>query len=146
MLSELAKTFRKCGIPCVGLNVILEQVPFAILDAYSSQVQLMEHLIQGHHCKKINFVGFVRGDLFTEQAVRGYRDVLERYDIPYEEKRVLSKIVSIESGRTLLDEFKERGIDDADATICYHDVHAIGLCLEMKKGDYRFRKICDYVL
>ncbi len=133
MLSELAKTFRKCGIPCVGLNVILEQVPFAILDAYSSQVQLMEHLIQEHHCKKINFVGFVRGDLFTEQAVRGYRDVLERYDIPYEEKRVLSKIVSIENGRALLDEFKERGIDDADATICFHDVQAIGLCLEMKK-------------
>lgn len=133
MLSELAKTFRKCGIPCVGLNVILEQVPFAILDAYSSQVQLMEHLIQEHQCKKINLVGFIRGDLFTEQAVRGYRDVLERYGMVYEEKRVLSKIVSIENGRTLLDEFKERGIDDADATICYHDVHAIGLCLEMKK-------------
>ena len=78
MVDELAKEFRKCGIPSIGLNMILEGVPFAVLDGYAAQTQLMEHLIHHHHCTKINFVGFHGADIFTDQALQAYKDVLDK--------------------------------------------------------------------
>lgn len=133
IIYEMMNEFKECTIPCFGLNMILDKIPFAILDSYSAQMQLIEHLIQEHGCTKINFVGFAGDDLFSEQAIDGYREALMKHGIPYEEKRVLHKIVSVENGKALFYEFKELGIDDAQATICIHDVLAIGLCMEMEK-------------
>ncbi|MBE5877220.1 MAG: GGDEF domain-containing protein [Lachnospiraceae bacterium] len=132
MEAELIAGLKQCGIPVIGLNVIHEGIPFSILDGYSAQVKLMEHLIQEHHCTKINFVGFYGADIFTERALNAYKDCLEKAGLAYEEKRVIKNTVSIEHGRALYHTFKERGTDDAEATICLHDVFAIGLCLEME--------------
>ncbi|MBQ7944714.1 MAG: GGDEF domain-containing protein [Lachnospiraceae bacterium] len=131
MECELVSGLKQCGIPVIGLNVILDDIPFSILDGYSAQVKLMEHLIFEHHCTKINFVGFYGADIFTDQALAAYKDSLEKAGLPYEERRVIKQRVSIENGRDLYHTFKERGTDDAEATICLHDVMAIGLCLEM---------------
>ncbi len=134
MERELITSLKESGIPVIGLNIIHENIPFSILDGYSSQTKLMEHLIHEHHCTKINFVGFYGADIFTEQALNAYKDCLERAGLPYEEERVIKNTVSIENGRTLYHTFKERGKDDAEATICLHDVMAIGLCLEMENN------------
>ncbi len=133
MEKELIAGLKECGIPVIGLNIIHENIPFSILDGYSAQTKLMEHLIEEHHCTKINFVGFYGADIFTEQALNAYKDCLERAGLPYEEGRVIKKTVSTENGRSIYHEFKERGMDDAEATICLHDVIAIGLCLEMEE-------------
>ncbi len=136
-LREIAEEVRKCHIPVIGLNIIIEDVPFVILDGYSAQAGIMEHLIHEHHCRKINFIGFAGVDIFTEQALQAYKDVLLKEGIPLEEKRILRSTVSIDNGRDLYDKFLEAGVEDADATICLHDVLAIGLCLEMEKRGLR---------
>ncbi len=133
MEKELANGIKQFGIPVIGLNTIVDGVPFAILDAYSAQRKLMEHLLVEHKCTRINFVGFYGADIFTDKALVGYKDALEAAGLPYEERRVIKQRVSIENGRSLYDLFEKRGIQDAEATICLHDVMAIGLCLEMEE-------------
>ncbi|MBQ7918905.1 MAG: GGDEF domain-containing protein [Lachnospiraceae bacterium] len=137
MMQEIADELKECNIPTVGLNVILEGIPYVIMDAYSAQVDLVGHLIHHHNCKKINFVGFAGADIFAEQALRAYKDVLAREGIPFEERRIVKKIVSVESGRELVEDFNRQGADDAEATICLHDVLAIGYCLEMEERGLR---------
>ena len=137
MMQEIADELKECNIPTVGLNVILEGIPYVIMDAYSAQVNLVGHLIHHHNCRKINFVGFAGEDIFAEQALCAYKDVLAEEGIPFEEKRIIKKIVSIENGRSLHEAFTEQGADDAQATICLHDVFAIGYCLELEERGMR---------
>lgn len=137
MMQQIADELKANNIPVVGLNVILEGSPYVIMDAYTAQVKLVGHLIHQHNCRKINFVGFDGDDIFAEQALCAYKDVLAREGIPLEEKRIVKKMVSVESGRELVDLFKMQGADDADAIICLHDVFAIGLCLEMEERGFK---------
>ena len=132
MLQEIADEIRQCNIPVVGLNVILEDIPFVIMDAYSAQYRVMEHLIHVHDCRRINFIGFDGDDIFSEHALRAYRDVLEKEGLPYEEKRIVKTLVSIDNGKLAYEKFVAQGAGDADATICLHDVLAIGYCFEMR--------------
>lgn len=133
MLQEVADEVRKCNIPVVGLNVILEEIPFIILDAYSAQSRAMEHLIHVHHCTKINFMGFDGDDIFSEYALQAYKDVLEKEGLPFEEKRIVKSKVSVENGKSGCDKLIEQGAGDAEATIFLHDVWAIGFCLRMEE-------------
>lgn len=132
MEEELIKGLKACGIPVIGLNIIHAGIPFSILEGYTAQRKIMDHLMKEHHCTKINFVGFYGVDMFTERALAAYKDALEEAGIAYDEKRVIRQKISIDNGRALYHTFKERGTDDAEATICLHDVMAIGLCLELE--------------
>lgn len=133
MLQEIADEVRRCNIPIIGLNVVLEGIPFIIMDAYSVQSRIMEHLIHVHHCTKINIMGFDGDDIFSERALQAYKEVLEREGLPFEEKRIVKSMVSIENGKSSYDKFIAQGAGDADATIFLHDVWAIGFCLRMEE-------------
>lgn len=137
MMQEIADELRESHIPVVGLNVCLDGIPYVIMDAYAAQVKMVGHLIHHHNCRKINYAGFAGEDLFAEQAMQAYKDVLAKEGIPFEEKRIVKKMVSVESGRELVDAFKAQGADDADAIVCLHDVFAIGYCLEMEERGFK---------
>jgi len=70
-------------------------------------------------------------------SVQGYRDTLQKYGIPMEEKRILYRQVGIPQGRALWEDFKQNGSDDVEAVVCIHDVHSIGLCQELKAQGIR---------
>lgn len=136
LITDLVKECYRLSIPAVTVNISVEGTTFVDLDAYYAQKKLMEHLIEVHHCTKINFIGFTEEDVFSQKAIKAYKEVLEYHAIPYEAERICYQGVSIENGRALVDLFKEEGIDDAQATICLHDVNAIGYCLELEKRGY----------
>lgn len=137
MYRHFVQVLRKKGVPFLTLNCGLEGVPFVSLDSYDAGCQLMEHLIQEHHCTKINMVALDDNDVITNQLMRAYKDTLQKYKIPENQKRVVQMPVSIQHGRDLFHIFREEGIDDAEAVICIHDVYCIGLCLEMEEQGYR---------
>lgn len=107
-----------------------------MLDSYDVGRQLMEHLIMVHHCTKINLIALDDKDVITNQLVKAYRDTLAKFSIPADPKRMISMTVSIQHGKDAFHIFRERGIEDAEAVICMHDVYAIGLCLEMEAQGY----------
>ena len=117
-------------------NGLEKDIPYVMSDAYDAGVQLMEHLVGEHRCKKINIVVTPGEDIFSIQSLKAYKDVLEKYHIPFEEKRVIYKTVSIPHGKEMFHIFRERGIEDAEAFLCVHDVYAIGMCMEMEKQGY----------
>lgn len=136
MYRQFIEILRQKKIPFITTNFGLEDSPFLLLDSYDMGCQLMEHLIMVHHCTKINLVALDDKDVITNQLVKAYRDTLAKYSIPADPKRMISMTVSIQHGRDAFHIFRERGIEDAEAVICMHDVYAIGLCLEMEAQGY----------
>lgn len=137
MITEFCNDMKARNIPLVILNYGEKGFPFVMSDAYDSGCQLMEHLAGEHHCTKINIVITPGEDIFSTQVLRAYKDILEKYNIPFEEERVISKTVSIQHGRDMYHIFRERGIEDAEAFLCVHDVYAIGMCMEMEDQGYK---------
>lgn len=133
MLESIAGLLQKKEIPFVTLGFGMEGIPFFVMDSYNTGRQLMEHLVKEHHCSKINIALTLDDDIFGELTLKSYCDVLTEQGIPVEDKRIVRQNVSIKNGRALYQIFKDRGIDDAEAFICIHDVFGIGLCLEMQE-------------
>lgn len=137
MYHDFIELLRKKEIPFLTLNCGLQGIPFVSLDSYDAGCQLMEHLITVHHCSKINMVALDDNDVMTIQLLKAYKATLEKYHLPMDEKRIVEITVSVQHGRDLFHIFRERGIDDAEAVVCFHDVYCIGLCLEMEEQGYR---------
>ena len=137
MYNNFVRILREKKIPFVTLNWGLEGIPFILLDSYDAGCQLMEHLITVHDCTKINMVASDDRNVITKQLMKSYQDSLSRHGIPVEQNRIVEMTVSIQHGRDLFHIFRERGIDDAQAVICIHDVYCIGLCLEMEAQGYK---------
>lgn len=147
MIRRFAELLASRNIPFVTLNIGIGDNPYVLSDATDTCGQLLIHLIEEHECKKINFVKIPGEDIYGIHALQVYKDTLKKYNIPFEEERVVDKLVSILNGRDLFHIFKERGIDDADATICMHDVLAMGLCMELEAHGYSVPKdmrICAF--
>lgn len=133
MLNGLARRLKEKHIPTVTLNYRRDDLPCVVLDTYEATCQLLEHLIVVHGCSRINLVNSGAWDVVSRQSVRAYYDTLQKYDIPFRESRLLEMQVSVKNGQKLYDIFRRRGVDDAQAVICAHDIHAIGYFFRMKR-------------
>lgn len=133
LADRIAGKLKEKGTPVVTINIEAEGVPFLTIDAYGAGCELMEHLIDWHGCTRINLVLTGENDSISMQMNRAYHEVLDRRNIPADDRRILYRQVSIQNGRGLYREFQDLGIGDADAVISVHDVIAIGLCLELEE-------------
>ncbi|MCM1304237.1 MAG: GGDEF domain-containing protein [Lachnospiraceae bacterium] len=134
---RIAEKIRRQGTPLVTINIQAGDAPFLTIDAYKAGYELMEHLTEKHGCTRINLVQQDSGDVISTQMEKAYREVLAKKGIPYDERRVMARQVSVQNGRSLYEEFQKMGIGDAEAVICVHDVMAIGLCLELEDRGFR---------
>ena len=142
----LAEKMRQLGTPVITVNIEAEGVPFLSMNSYTACCQMVDHLVDVHHCTKINLVLTHPEDAISKQALQAYCDVLAKRGLPLEEKRVIYRNVSIQNGRNLYRDYEEVGADDAEAFICVHDVMDIGLCLELQERGIRIPediKLCS---
>lgn len=137
LLNLIASKLRKRNIPFVTINIKVEGAPYLSLDSYKAGCELLQHLIEKHHCSRINIVLNKDREVISMQALNAYRDILAGEGIPFDENRVIYQSVSIQNGRYLYQIFKDRKINDADAVLCVHDVPAIGLCMELEDQGFK---------
>lgn len=135
-LEKYEKILSQKGIPLITIDTPLDDVPCVLINAYAAQKEIVEHLITEHQCRKINLVLDAEDSAFAERTKLAYREVLEKYNLPFNEDRVLYQVSTVPNGRGLLDNCREKGIDDMDAVICHHDVLAIGLTMELEEQGY----------
>ena len=122
----------------LAINLKLANVPCLHLEIKTAGKELLEHLILHHGCTRINLALSSGNRVISANMLEVYQDVLAKYGIPYNERRVLSTSVSFQSGRELYARFDGLGVmRDAQAMICIHDVCAFGLCLELEKMGLR---------
>ena len=134
----IADKLLKRNIPVIAINLSLRDIPFVNLDMKGPGEQLMKHLIEDHHCERINLALGEGNSPMSWVMHDVYRAMLEKHGLPYNPARVLATITSIGDGRRLIGRFAAAGVlEDAQAVICVHDVLAIGLCLEAEDRGIR---------
>ena len=132
----LLRKLRNSDIPVISL---LNEIPgcyYAGIDNYSAMYIIVEHVIKEHGCRKLNYVGGPVENYENRERLRAYRAVLEKYNIPYDEKRLFHKDYTIITGEAGFHYFLEQETVP-EAFICANDNIAVGLCHIAKSLGYR---------
>jgi len=131
--NDIAKTFRDCGKPVVGLDTHLDDSIFCGLDNYRSMYQIVDHMITIHDCRIFNYLGGPEDNGESIERYKAFRDCLEAHGLRVEKKRVLHMNFWKSDGKEAYDEWKERGVNLADALVCANDYMALGFVNEAIK-------------
>ncbi len=115
-------------------------VPQVIVDDYMKSFFLVEHLIRSGRRQIVHIQG--PEEVYNAiERLRGYKDALEKFRIPYDEKRVLKTGMTFEDGRNVADELLKSGIP-FDAVFAFTDTLAIGAMNRLRE---RGKKIPEEV-
>jgi LacI family transcriptional regulator len=112
---------KERGIPLIFFDRSNDQleVSHVVIDDFLGAFKATEHLIQ-QGCKRIAHFTNTRKISIYKERLRGYREALEQYGIPYEESLVIASDLQLEDGRRSMNQLlsleqKPDGIFSASA-------------------------------
>lgn len=129
----ITERFHAKQKPIVGVDTHAENAIFCGLDNYRSMYQLVEHMVTIHDCRTLNYLGGPEDHEENMERFRAFSDCLGSHGIKVQKKRVLHKKFRRANGNDAYNEWKELGVNMADAIICANDYMAIGYVEEAAK-------------
>ena len=116
------------NIPIVSLKQSKEGCFSITYDSEKAIGHIIRHLIQMHHCKKINFMAGWPDNPISLRREAIYKEILTTYHIPIEEERIgygnFWAVPAIEE----TERFLESSLPLPDAIVCANDAMAIAVC------------------
>ncbi|MBN2440162.1 MAG: substrate-binding domain-containing protein [Spirochaetales bacterium] len=120
-------------MPMVTLGEKYPGIPCVTIDNNTSYRKLLEHLLVVHKYKKIGYIGGPQGNSDSEERFSIYREMLGKYNIPYDDKYIFHGDFRIETGqeavRVLIDEHKIA----PEVIVSANDTMALGVFQELRK-------------
>ncbi len=122
---------RYRALPIVNFEGILPGIPRVVVDTYQGMRELMVHLIEEHHRRRIVLIRGPRGHLESEERYRAYVDTLAAYDLPFDPDLVCppdswGQGVGVAMVEMLLKKRHLRPVRDFDALAATEIEYAIG--------------------
>lgn len=126
VIDDVANEFIKNDKPVVCVDKSYEGASFCGLDNYCAMYRMVEHMINIHDCRTLNYVGGYPDHEENMERFRAYCDCLKEHGITVDPKRVVHKSFTIEDGADAYNEFKAIDYHMPDVVICANDKMAIG--------------------
>lgn len=89
---------------------------------------LMIHLMEEHHVKKVNCISGIEGNYISDRRTGIYKEVLLQYGIPFEEHRLGYGLFWGDATRKVMEDFLKDPDDLPEAIVCLNDTMAIIAC------------------
>ena len=125
------------GTPVIAVDRELPGCVNVMFDYREAFRQVMEHMVADHGYRRINFMNGRKNDVYSDERLEVYREVLEEHGIAYDERRVYygqfwEKPTHQEMER-MLQEWEEL----PEAIVCANDAMAIAVHDFLKRKGYR---------
>lgn len=135
IIDDLITRAKMRGLPVVVLNEQRDDC-FCIVNDYSETYKsLIRHVVRDHGVRKVNFLAGVKGEPNSERRLACYKEVLEEFDIPFEESRVgYGDYWNVPVYR-VIDEWVKSPLPEA--IICVNDSSAIDACERLALYGYK---------
>ncbi|MBR2523055.1 MAG: diguanylate cyclase [Clostridiales bacterium] len=113
------------------------------LDYLDGFRKLVTHVVEDHHCTDLMMMAGFKGNLFSEDRIRVFKDVLTSHDIPFDSNKVIyGDFWYIPAKQALQEYFDENGYVLPEAIICANDTMAMGTCDYLIEKGYRIPDDC----
>lgn len=135
--NEIVKKAMALHLPVVTIDHYIEGCYNINFQYESAMEQIVTHLIEEHHYKRINFIAGFQGNRFSDERLEAYKAVLERHGIPVEEGRIgYGGFWSVPT-KLVIDAFLESDLPFPEAIVCANDSMAVAACRYLAKAGYR---------
>ncbi|MBK0370852.1 LacI family DNA-binding transcriptional regulator [Flavobacterium agrisoli] len=132
---EFYRKIKQKGVPLVlfdrGENDL--EVDYVGIDDYNCSQLIVEHLVQQNCSRIAHITGFSHTRIFKNR-IRGFRDALQKWELPVEEDLIIESNLQIEDGRRIMASLLNRK-QRPDAVYAASDNAALGaLQVLLEKG------------
>ena len=124
---KLAEHAKERGIPVFSHKQAMSGCYHFYYDSENALADILRHLIDTHHCKRINFISGLKGNEIAEGRTQIYRKILEEYGYPVEEERIGYGDFWGEPAKAVTETFLTSGLPLPEAIVCANDSMAIGV-------------------
>lgn len=137
VIDRILDRVHKAKLPCVNLTLTEEGMINLSMENENGITQLVNHLIDVHGARTINFICGPRGNYDSEGRLGAYRKVLKERGIPVEKSRIYYGDYHPKSGQEAVEFFAESGLPMPDAIMAANDEMALGALYELERRGYR---------
>lgn len=140
-------SFVDAGKKVVSMDRHFGRASFIGIDNYSSEYEMVLHMIKEHNCQTFAFLGGPAANEENMDRYRAFKDCLNNNGLTVDESLVRHCRFLEEDGREFYQHFRLNKIPLPDAIVCANDSMALGFIMEaLKDGiecptDYR---ICGF--
>lgn len=134
IIQEIVTKCKKFNVPVASVD---KNIPGCANFKFSygkSFQEIIEHIIEVHHKKRIYLVGGIRNNSFSEERVQAYRSVMQAHKLPFEEDWIgygdFWEQPTIEVMRHWFDNLKH---EPPEAIVCANDTMAIAVCRYLRQ-------------
>lgn len=137
MKEKLLRRIKAFEGPVIAIDTDIDGVYHINTRNYTAQRQLVDHLIEHHHCTKINYLS---GPQDNEEAVErrnAYISSMKDHGL-FQESRIFEGSFFVQDGEAALSYFEKDPVaSDFKAIVCANDISALSVYEALMKRGYR---------
>lgn len=134
---ELVERANKADVPVFAVDKFLKGAINLKFEYESCFREVVEHMVEYHGYRNINFMGGIPGNSYSESRLQAYKDVLEKNGIPYDERRVYYGYLWEEPALIAMDQMMDSTLPFPEAIICANDAMALPIINYLQKRGIR---------
>ncbi|MBE6875804.1 MAG: GGDEF domain-containing protein [Ruminococcus sp.] len=123
--------------PVVALEYDDPRYACIMVDDVSGFEQLVSHLIEQHHLKKIICLTGYKDNMQAEMRLQGYRNAMQSHELEIPEEYVIYGDFWKAAALQLAEDIAESRIEKPEAVVCCCDTSAIALCNKLVELGFR---------
>lgn len=116
---------EKCKVPVVSLNNVFPEFYSVISDDKASFKKVIQHLIDEHGLRRINFLTGPKDLSQSETRLQAYIEAMENNNIPVEQERIFYGDFWREAGKIFVSNILKSSLPLPQAIVCANDIMAM---------------------
>ncbi len=125
--NSVIETVKAAGVPAISIDAEIEGCHFVGVENYAPMKSIVDHLIEHHGLKKMNFVAGPDFNSDSRERLKAYCDSLREHNLPVEEERIYRGMFTNVYGREAAMKMLENPADMPEAIVCATDSIALGV-------------------
>lgn len=135
--SQIVEKANIYKVPVVSIDHYVEGCYNIDFQYVNAMEEIVTHLIEHHHYKRINFIAGLPENKFSDERLEAYKRVLEHHGIPVEEERIgYGGFWSVPT-KKVIDDFLESDLPFPEAIVCANDSMAIAAFKYLTQAGYK---------
>ncbi len=136
IMDQVLENVRNAGIPAVCIDKVVEGFYSIGIDNESAMRRMVEHFIEVHGFRKINYISGPMDNIESRQRLTAYRKALESHGIQVDERRIYHGNFLTKDGARAVERFLIKG-QCPEAIVCANDNMAISAVNALHKHGIR---------
>ena len=136
-MKQMVERAIQADVPVLAVDKYMEGCINLRYDYGDSFKEVVRHMIEFHGYRDVYFLGGEKGNSYSDEREKAFREVLEENGIPFEEDRVYYGGFWDEPTLVAMEEMMSSPRPMPRAIICANDAMALAAITFLKEHDYR---------